>query len=85
MIHNIITCRIRYYTRYIKIYSGVYLTEMPDYKKMYCKLFGAVKKAITILQEAQQETEEIYISSEPTDITELKTRKKNSGRQDNKD
>lgn len=34
---------------------------MPDYKKMYCKLFGAVTKAITILQEAQQETEEIYI------------------------
>jgi hypothetical protein len=34
---------------------------MPDYKKMYSKLFDAMADAITILQEAQRETEEIYI------------------------
>lgn len=41
---------------------------MPDYKEMYAKLFRAQTKAITILQEAQQLTEEIYIQSEPADI-----------------
>lgn len=41
---------------------------MPDYKEMYLNLFRAQTRAITILQEAQQLTEEIYIQSEPADI-----------------
>ena len=36
---------------------------MPDYKKMYFKLFNSVTDAIEILQKAQIETEEIYITS----------------------
>lgn len=42
---------------------------MADYPKMYTTLFQAVTRAITILQEAQQETEEIYISSPETVIS----------------
>ena len=41
---------------------------MPDYKAMYIKLFQSQTKAIQLLQSAQQETEEMYIASEPTDI-----------------
>lgn len=37
---------------------------MPDYAEMYKKLFRSQTKAIQILQEAQQETEELYISDE---------------------
>ena len=37
---------------------------MPDYAEMYKTLFNAMTKAITILQEAQQQAEEIYIGSE---------------------
>jgi hypothetical protein len=33
---------------------------------MYLTLFRSVTKAIQLLQEAQQETEAIYIESEPT-------------------
>jgi hypothetical protein len=38
--------------------------DMADYKKMYLELFSATTKAIAILQKAQVNTEEIYISSE---------------------
>jgi len=31
---------------------------MPDYKEMYIALFRSITGAITILQEAQQQTEE---------------------------
>lgn len=41
---------------------------MPDYKSMYIKLFQSQTKAIQLLQSAQQETEEMYIEAEPTDI-----------------
>jgi len=41
---------------------------MPDYKRMYQTLFRAATKAITLLQEAQQATEEMYISGEDTDF-----------------
>ncbi len=41
---------------------------MPDYKEMYLTLFRSITKAITILQEAQQQTEEMYISEQPPDI-----------------
>ncbi len=37
---------------------------MPDYKEMYLTLFRDTAKAISILQLAQQKTEEIYISDE---------------------
>jgi len=35
---------------------------MPDYKKMYLKMFRASEKAANILITAQQECEEMYIS-----------------------
>ena len=41
---------------------------MPDYAKMYKKLFNAQTDAIDILQKAQQQTEEIYISSPESEI-----------------
>ena len=45
---------------------------MADYKKMYTTLFSAVTKAITLLQEAQIKTEELYISAEEPVVTILK-------------
>lgn len=48
---------------------------MPDYQKMYAKLFQSQTKAIRILQEAQQTTEDMYIESEPPDIRVLTTLK----------
>jgi len=36
---------------------------MPDYGAMYRKLFNAQTDAIRILQQAQQETEEMYMNS----------------------
>ena len=36
---------------------------MPDYEKMYYKLFSSVTKAILVLQEAQRETAEILVKS----------------------
>lgn len=41
---------------------------MPDFKAMYVRLFQSQTKAIRILQEAQQATEEMYISAELPDI-----------------
>lgn len=35
---------------------------MPDYKEMYFTLFRETRKAISILQKAQQLTEEMYIA-----------------------
>ena len=35
---------------------------MPDYKLMYATLFRSMTKAITVMQEAQQATEEMYLS-----------------------
>ena len=42
---------------------------MADYAEMYKHLFRSVIKAIEILQVAQQETEEIYLSAEKPNIT----------------
>jgi len=39
---------------------------LPDYEKMYKALFNTVTDAIEMLQSAQQDTEEQYISAEPT-------------------
>lgn len=36
---------------------------MPDYKKMYYKLFRAHAKVIAILERAEKETEEMYMDS----------------------
>jgi len=52
---------------------------MPDYKNMYEMLFGAATQAIMILQQAQQQTEEMYISAEPPDIRALDRKGKNDG------
>ena len=46
---------------------------MPDYKTMYYTLFNAMTDAVQILQEAQRETEEMYIESgENEDIRKSK-------------
>lgn len=37
---------------------------MPNYQKMYALLFNAVTDAVQMLQQAQQQTEEIYISGD---------------------
>lgn len=41
---------------------------MPDYKEMYLKLFRATENAMRILEEAQLECEEMYISSPEPEI-----------------
>lgn len=43
---------------------------MPDYQKMYHILFSEISIAIEILQKAQYQTEEIYISS-PDSLSSL--------------
>lgn len=45
---------------------------MADYQKMYSILFQTVTKAMTLLQQAQQETEEMYISADESTLTILK-------------
>jgi predicted rRNA methylase YqxC with S4 and FtsJ domains len=45
---------------------------MLDYAAMYRKLFNSQKKAIEILQQAQVETEELYMSAPETDVRLLK-------------
>ena len=44
---------------------------MPNYAEMYKKLFRSQTKAIQILQQAQQETEALYISDEGPDLIVL--------------
>lgn len=44
---------------------------MPDYKKMYLKLFRATEKAISCLIEAQQECEELYINAPEPELKVL--------------
>ena len=39
---------------------------MPDFKGMYYKLFNAQTDAITILQKAQKDTEEMYLTAPDT-------------------
>lgn len=39
---------------------------MADYQKMYLRLFNQVTDAIALLQQAQQETEELYIAADDT-------------------
>lgn len=49
--------------------------DMADYKKMYLELFGATTKAIDLLQKAQINAEERYISSEEA-VIQLMTKEK---------
>jgi len=44
---------------------------MADYKEMYLALFRKMTKAISLLQEAQQDAEEIYMSSREPNIRVL--------------
>ena len=48
---------------------------MADYAKMYARLFNAQTRAIEILQQAQQETEEMYISAPESTLTVLQPKK----------
>jgi hypothetical protein len=48
---------------------------MPDYAAMYKRLFHSQTEAISILQKAQQDTEEMYISSPEPDIRVLGPKK----------
>jgi len=48
---------------------------MPNYAEMYKTLFRSQTKAIQVLQQAQQTTEEMYISAESPDIRVLDTKK----------
>ncbi len=48
---------------------------MPDYAKMYRKLFNSQTDAITILQKAQQETEEMYAAAPEPDVRILEPKK----------
>ncbi|MCL2578707.1 MAG: hypothetical protein FWE32_01610 [Oscillospiraceae bacterium] len=41
---------------------------MPDYAKMYYRLFNAQTDAISLLQKAQQDTEEMHISAPDSEI-----------------
>lgn len=41
---------------------------MPDYKAMYVRLFQSQTKAIHLLQEAQQATEDMFIEAKEPDI-----------------
>lgn len=45
---------------------------MADYKKMYDSLFNDVTNAISLLQRAQQKTEELFISGDDGVVLELK-------------
>ena len=48
---------------------------MPDYKEMYLKLFRATTEAIEILQQAQQQIEEEYISATEPNVIILSVEK----------
>lgn len=41
---------------------------MPDYAAMYKKLFNSATDAIALLQQAQKDAEEMYMSSPDPDI-----------------
>ena len=43
---------------------------MPDYEAMYKQLFNTASKAIELLQEAQREAEEMYVSGEEAEREE---------------
>lgn len=44
---------------------------MADYQEMYLTLFNAITDAIHVLQQAQQTTEEMYITAEEPNLRAL--------------
>lgn len=48
---------------------------MADYAAMYKRLFNSATDAIAILQQAQQDTEEMYVASPEPDIIVLESKK----------
>lgn len=44
---------------------------MADYKNMYTTLFNKITDAVTLLQTAQAETEEMFIAQDDPDIVLL--------------
>jgi len=44
---------------------------MPDYKSMYYRLFNRVSDAISVLQSAQQESEDAFIESQDEALIRL--------------
>lgn len=52
---------------------------MADYKKMYDSLFNDVTDAISLLQRAQQKTEEIFISGDDGVVLGLKRDSESDG------
>ena len=44
---------------------------MPDYKGMYTRLFNKITDAITLLQSAQAEAEELFMEQEAPEIVLL--------------
>ncbi len=48
---------------------------MTDYAAMYKRLFNLTTDAIAILQQAQQDTEEMYVASPEPDIMVLESKK----------
>jgi hypothetical protein len=44
---------------------------MPNYKEMYLKLFRASEDAVNLLIAAQQECEELYVSSPEIELAEI--------------
>ena len=55
---------------------------MMDYKKMYLKMLCATEQAVGILIAAQQECEELYISSSETELTMIPLPIENKKRMD---
>jgi hypothetical protein len=52
---------------------------MPDYAKMYRRLFNAQTDAVRILQQAQTETEEMFVSAPAPDVRLLDGGKQDEG------
>ncbi len=57
---------------------------MPDYAKMYHKLFNSQADAIAILQRAQQDTEEMYTSAPEPELRVLHPKKPDDGNEPEK-
>ena len=56
-------------THYALILGRTVEDKVSDYSKMYDKLFNAITDAIEIMQKAQQETEEMFISAKEPEIS----------------
>lgn len=52
---------------------------MPDYQKMYHRLFNSQTDAITILQQAQRDTENMYIEAPEPELRVLEPQKPEDG------